>query len=204
MRPLVGLLAIALLSAGAGACGRTGTSRSSVAEPPSLPARHPTADTGAFHKGVDGDFDDGYSDHPYDNDNGEIVDLGSAASAADERAVASVLKRYYVAAAAGDGATGCSLSYLSSSVVEDFGRPPGPPALRGTTCAVVMSKIFKQRHAELAAEAATVHVAAVRVKGDVGVALLSYGSSSRAEHYIRVHRNHDAWEVGELFAVPMP
>ena len=82
------------------------------------------------------------SEQSYDSDDNSIHFFGHAAGAAEERTATAFVKRYYAAAAAGNGARACSLlsTEIAGSVVEQYGRPPGPPGLRGTSCAVVMSK----------------------------------------------------------------
>jgi hypothetical protein len=192
MRSLLALLTIAFLSLGATACGRGSRG---VGSTPSTTA--PRTTQSPFR----GDTDR-LSDRGYDKDDDPIHYYGHAANAADERAVTALVKRYYAAGAAGDGARACLLLYseIAGSVVEQYGRPLGPPALRGKTCAAVMSKLFKQRRRQLAADRATLEVTGVRVEGDRGYALLS--STKMPVGYIVLRREHDDWKVGALLGGP--
>jgi hypothetical protein len=135
----------------------------------------------------------------YDKDDKAIVYLGHEAGPTDRRSIIDIVNRYQKAAAAGDGATACSLIYspIAESVVEDYGRSPaGPPALRGKTCAVVMSKLFKQQHQQLTGYLAMLHITKVRIDGNQGLALL--GLKTGAEPYMTVRHEHGVWKVGSL------
>ena len=168
MRPLLALLAIALLSMGAVACGAS----SKGAGPTTQPSP------------------------PGGSDN-NIPAYGHEASAADRRAVTALVKRYYAAAAASDGSTACSLLYsnLANSVPEDYGKPPGPAYARGKTCAVVMFKIFKHLPGHQSDLAAT-QVTDVRIYRDQGYAELRSSRTPKGE--IFVERQGSSWRVGAL------
>jgi hypothetical protein len=146
-------------------------------------------------KDADND-DDNPSNSHYDGDDY----FGQAASAADKRAVAALVKRYYTAAAAGDGAAACSLVYaiVAEAVPEEFNSS----ALRGKTCAVVATKLFKQRHQQLATDLAKLQVTGVRVKGRRGWVLLSFGEMF--ERRMLVHREGGAWKIETLLNVGVP
>jgi hypothetical protein len=148
-----------------------------------------------------------------DNDSdgyGEALDdekmaFGHPASSADARAVTALVKRYYAAGAAGDGAAACHLIYstLAESVPEDYGRPPGPPSLRGTTCAVVISKMFKPLQRRLSVESATLKVAAVRVSFNLGSVQLGF-AGHKPDRYVLVHRELGRWKMDLLVDVGQP
>jgi hypothetical protein len=178
-KTLLTLLAIVLAGVGATSCGVSESARST----PPLP---------------DSDGPNDNPSKPEEDDNGTRY-FGREADAAETLAVAGLVKRYYAAGAAGDGATACSLIYsvIARSVPEEYGRPPGPPALRGNTCAAVMSKLFKQRHGLLLADLAKLSVADLRVGGERAVALLSFGRGR--ERYIPVRRERRVWKIDELF-----
>jgi hypothetical protein len=57
----------------------------------------------------------------------------------------ALVKGYYVAMAVHDGAEACRLMNptLAAAIPEDYGAGAGPPYAHGTTCALVMSKIFR-------------------------------------------------------------
>lgn len=194
---LAGLLVITLLCVGFDACGDASKdvrSSSHTALKPtttaamsgaivSNPTPHPTA-----KPDNDGDGDNGNDDDRW----------GSAASSTDRRAVVALVKRYYAVAAAGDGAQGCALIYslLAEEIPELYGEPPGPPSLRGGTCAVVMSKVYRQKHRQLVAKVAMIDVIGVRVKRLRGLALLRFKGGP--ERDIPVHREHRAWRIAAL------
>jgi hypothetical protein len=127
----------------------------------------------------------------YDDDDPEVLDYGRAASPSEQRQVTSLVKRYYVAAAAGDGAAGCRLLYtlFAESLPEEEDRSSTP---RATTCAAALAKIFKRDHAQLAAGLARLRVTGLRVKGTHAYALLS---GSRPERYLILHRELGAWKM---------
>jgi hypothetical protein len=135
-----------------------------------------------------------------DDDNGkDDIAWGRAASAADRRAVTSVVKSYYAAAAAGDAVRACSLMYsiFAEEIPEEYGEsPPGPPGLHGTTCAAVLAKLFKQQHRRLVADLATLEVTRVRLKGRRGLAILHFRTAAHRE--IPVHRERRAWKIDAL------
>jgi hypothetical protein len=145
---------------------------------------------------------DAPSDKAYDGDDNSIHYYGRPATVAEEQAVARLVERYYAVAAARDGARACSLLHpmLAGSVVEQYGGSFGPPELRGKTCAVVMSKLFKEHRNRLAVDAATLRVTGVRVGGGQGYALLSWAEMPIG--YIPIRREGDEWKVGALLGGP--
>lgn len=136
-------------------------------------------------------------DNDSDNNNDDYG-YGHAASTTDRQAIASVVKTYYTAAAAGDGAKGCSLMYslFAEEIPEVYGEPPGPPWLRGTTCPAVMSKVFKRRRRQMIIDHTTLRVTAVRVKRLRALVMLSFDNMPQRD--ILVHREHHAWKVDNL------
>lgn len=218
MRSLLALLAVALLSVGSAACGGAGkgvgsTSQTAPGASASGGATSTTASSGAqtapgatsspssateagrHHK----DSDDGDND-PESNDDNEILDYGHAANAADKRAITAVLTSYYAAGAADDGPEGCKLLYslIAETIPEEFTAPD----LRGPTCEVVMSKLFKQHQQQLSADHAALKVTRVRVNGGKGLALLNLGKTP--ESHMLLHREGAAWRVESLLEGGMP
>jgi len=120
------------------------------------------------------------------------------ASAADTRAVTRLLQDYYTAAAAGDGAAACGLIYspLAEAVPEDYGKPPGPANLRGKTCAVVMSKLFRSMPERMRVDHATLDVREVQAEGNEGLAVLRF--KRNPERQFLLHRQRGVWKVGAL------
>jgi hypothetical protein len=134
-----------------------------------------------------------------------VLDFGHAASQTDRRTVMALIKRYYTAAAAGDGKAACSLILpsVARSVPEDYGHAPGPMYLRGgQTCPEVVSRMFAHLHRRLTADAATLQVTHVRLKTTGGYAVMRFGASG--EHEIPIVRDGIAWYVSSLIDDPLP
>ena len=199
IKPLFALLVVALLSWGAAACG--GATKGTVSGSQTLPnavASDSTATTTASSARP--------TQHSPKNDtNNSVLDYGRAASATDKQAVTALVKRYYAAAAAGEGATACSLiqSSLANAVAEDYGQAPGPSYLRGgKTCQAVMSLLFKHDHHQLIAEVRTLDMTRVRVKGNIGLAVL--GFRAMPEREISVSREGSVWKINALLDSQLP
>jgi hypothetical protein len=158
--------------------------------------------TGAPREDRDKDYGDGDGDGYFDHDDYDTVNYPQTADATDTQAVTALVKRYFKAAAAADGATGCSLIYslFAETIPETLGLPPsGTPSLYGKTCAVVMTKLFKQNHRRLVAETATLQVAAVRVNRMRGFALLHFNGIPAQS--IQLHLERGVWKINETLAV---
>jgi hypothetical protein len=206
IKPSLALLAIALLSLGATACGgasKAGSSTTNQVSPNASTtggASTTSASSGA-PTGLQGkDSNDGDND-PQSNDDTAILDYGHLASAADKRAVTALVKRYYAAAAAANGTRACPLIYgiVVETIPEEFA---GDPRLRGKTCATVMSKVFKQRHRQMAADNAILKVTRVGVEGDKGLVLIYLGIPPVSS--VLVHREGRAWKMQSLFEGGIP
>jgi hypothetical protein len=207
MRPSLALLA-SLLVVAADACGGTGevtgsTPRPSQNAPPTgiavATAPSHAARFGSYLKN-DGDKDSDDARHPMNAPNDDQVlfaTYGKKASPADARAVTSLVKRYYTAAAAGDGATACSLLHSSIATGLAASRSQAGQGVRDT-CATSMSLLLKQQHQHLIAEdAATMVVTRVLTKGDIGLAML--GFRTVPESQIVIEREGHTWKVDALF-----
>ncbi len=193
------LLAAMLLSVGITACGGA-TSKSSNTS--SRTSSNPASSAGTSATGKDSE--DGDSDSA-SNDDSAIVNYGHAAGSTETQTIAALVKSYYATAVAGNGAKGCSQIYVvfREAIPEDFGQPPGPPSLRGKTCAVVMSKLYRQRHQQLVGENAKLTVTAVRVEGRQGVALLHVGTKAEPRQ-LQLHTERGVWKIDILLANPLP
>lgn len=138
----------------------------------------------------------------YDSDDRPTRSYGHSVGPAERHAIATLVRRYYAAAAAGDGATACGLTYylLAESIPEDYGRPPGPLYLRGaSTCAAVLSLVFKHFRAQLATPPA---VTDVRVSDRRAAALLGWTSLPAGS--IELRREGRVWKIDQLLAAPLP
>lgn len=148
--------------------------------------------------------DDSDSDrYPHEADN-ETEAFGHPASATDTRLVRALVKRYFTAAAHEDGALACRLIYsvFAEAVPEDYGGAGGPPGLRGDTCAVVLTKLFRQLHGHLRDDS-TVTVAAVRVERNRASVLLGF-DGMKPTRYTMAHRERGAWKTDLLLDVGQP
>jgi hypothetical protein len=215
MKPTLALLASVLLGVGMSACGtgaRTdGTSR---VTPDAASAHKGSAATSstAIASSPDGylkydgdkDFDDtqgGRNDPEYDS---SILfsSLGGRASAADTQAVTTLVKSYFAASAAEDGARACSLlaAGLADGLQANQSQSAGSPHDR---CANSLSSLLAQQHSQLVADdVATMVVTSVHVKGNLGVAALGFRAAPESE--ILVEREGHTWKIDALFAGLMP
>lgn len=149
---------------------------------------------------VDADKDNDVLAAPHDDtNNNKELDYGQAASPADRQAITALVKRYYAAAKAGDGANACALLYstFAEAVPEDYGEQPGPRYLRGgKTCAAVVTLLFEHLKSQLAVEVPLLEVTRVRLKQHQGYAILSFGSLPERE--IPVAREGHTWKIRGL------
>lgn len=137
-----------------------------------------------------------------DTDDKATFTYGHAPSVAEARALTSVVKRYYAAASAGDGAIACSLLLpaFARSVAETYGGVGGPAYLRGgKSCQAVMSMLFKHDREQLS-EAIT--VVKVRVQGSTAQVVLS--SRKMRASVVVLTRQAGSWRIGELIGQPLP
>lgn len=189
---LVSVLAVIVLSTGIGACAndnRHGASRT-------------TGHSGYF------EGDDDSDDYPHshkDPDDIHIRFYGHEAGAREKEAVSSLVKRYYLAGAVGDGARACSLIDPEIAKLTDFADhvPAVYASLAGSalfhnrTCSEVESSLFEIDHRILATGADTVIVTSLRIRGDHGIALLAF--KTMPERQIAVHREPNGnWTIDAL------
>lgn len=157
MRTLLLVLATALLAAGVLACGSS--SKGNLTS-----SSQAGASTSRLDRDNDGDNND---------DDNAFINYGHAATAAERGPLVALITAYFAAAAAENGARACSMlmPFIAESVVENVGHGPG---LNGHNCAVVMSKLFKQKHHELQIKSTTLKFYAVRIKGEKALTLLTF------------------------------
>jgi hypothetical protein len=74
--------------------------------------------------------------------------------------------------------------------------------MRGTTCAAVVTGLFKHLHAQLAVELPKLAVTRVRLVEHHGLAVLSFGKLP--ERVIHVVREGRVWRVVGLIDEPVP
>jgi hypothetical protein len=155
---------------------------------------------------VDGDGDGDVSEHAAESaDNDSVLGFGHEATAAEKSAVTAVVKRYFAAAAAEQGARACGLliSTLAEAEPEDYAETPGaPPYLHGKTCAASMTSLFKHFHPELALEQPRLTVTSVRLIVHHGYAVLHFkGLPARS---ILIVREGHIWKIDGLLDRELP
>lgn len=140
-----------------------------------------------------------------DHDDHITEEYGHAAPPADRQAVIALVKRYYAVAVAEDGAQACSmmLSSLARSIPESYGGPSGSPALRGASCAAVLSKLFIREHSVLVAEAPSLRVSRVRLQGNGALVLLSFKTTPEPRE-IGVKLEGPTWKIASLLDASLP
>ena len=178
-RASIALLVGALLALGAGACG--GGTHSQSAALAGETGTHSTTTSDLSGEGT------------------AIAGYGRAVDAANAEAIATLVRRYYAAAAAENGALACSLTYYIEveTLPERYGGPPGPRWLSGaSTCPALLSRVFKHFHSQLVGP---VNVMAVRVKKGVAEALVSF--PGLPDGVVKARREGGLWKVDGLLAV---
>jgi hypothetical protein len=213
MKPLLALFAIGLLSVGATACGGaskgTGgadhaSSNAAVTDAGTATSTSTATPSLDFRK-ADGDKDNDIGAPGDDRNNNSVLDFAHAAGPSDRQAIAALIKRYYAAALAEDGAKACSMLYstLAEAVPEDYGTPSGgQPYMQGTTCPAVMTLLFKHFHDRLTVELPKLEVTRVRLEEHHGLAVLAFGTMPERE--IQVAREGHAWKIEALLDSELP
>ena len=202
----VKVLLIALLSASLSACGgNRGTNSDS-----SLPASHnssaatttstiarTTGPGGYLKEDADKDGDDGYYPHGPQQDDEHILALyGGRARPAEARTIAALVRRYYVASLAGNGASACAL--LNPGVVAALVATQGQTARGSSACATAIAPLLAHQHQRLLAEnPATMVVIGVYTKPDLGLALLGFRNAPESD--IVVAREGNTWRIDSIF-----
>jgi hypothetical protein len=142
----------------------------------------------------DGDSD-GHTDAYYDQDDSSVRTFGYPATRSDRRLIVALLKRYYTAAVAGDGAQVCSLVYspLVKSYTQDLGQN-GSRFLRGLRgCAQIVSRILMVGRSALAIVALRPGITEIRVSGRLALVVLGTNPSPIRE--IEVIRDQRIWMI---------
>jgi hypothetical protein len=137
-----------------------------------------------------------------DSDDGPTFAYGHRPSAAVGRAIASAVRRYYAAAAHGDGAVACALlpSALARSIPESYSGQQAPAYLRGAkSCGATLARFFGHYHRELAAP---IELFAVRVEGETARAIFSSRTMPASDVFLT--RQGSSWRLVEVLARPLP
>ncbi len=195
----VALVAVGLACCAASGCGGASRASSGPADRGATTTATSTAVGTLPQPETQNDPDLDSDTYPGEPDNDENHVFGHVANAADRRAAMALLRRYFEAAKTGDGAAACRLMYssMSESMVEDYGSLGGSPYMRASTCAGVMSGLFKHLHARLAAEAATFAVAEVRVRRRYASVRMGFGGGL-ARFYLELQRERGRWRLDRI------
>lgn len=188
---LLGALAATALGLGVASCG--GSSDVAASRNPSHAAASRSTVVTSNFSTHDNDRD---NDGDHNDDDEKVLYYGHAADPADQSASIALVRRYFAAAAAENGATACSLlvPFIAESVVEDEGQSPG---LHGGTCAAVMAKLFRRDHRLLALKNDTLKVIDVRVAGGKALAVLDFPTIPEVRQLVE-RRVAGRWRLLEL------
>ena len=139
---------------------------------------------------------------PLDPDDDMVLKFGRPASLVESREIVAVLKRYYEVAMARDGTRACSMLYsvAAREVVVEDGRLPGS---LGTTCPVIMTKLFTQGEQRLAFDLRSFKVLRVRVEGHEARVVLRFAASGVSRE-IFLSQVSDTWKLRQSLDEPMP
>lgn len=189
-------MAVVALAATIGSCGSAGGGKDTTARTTSAAgsdgSSHTATGTQRKHRpftlDTDGDYDNEGKGW-YDPDDAKTFDYGQAADTGDRREVTTLVKRYYAAAAADDGALACSLTYwvVAEVLAEEYAGEEEAPCPSGA------ARLFRRMHRRFATDAAAMRVTGVRVEGERGLALVSFGNAPT--RYVIVHRQGHTWRI---------
>lgn len=189
-RTIIASLALVAPSGAVCACGSAPSAQRARSNAATV-----TSSAAAYEAKRDADSDnDNISGSRYDSDDNQVLDFGREAGGVEARRMAALVKRYYRAAAAADGAQACAMLYapIAETVVEDFADTP----LRGRTCRAVVSALFGSHRRELARKLASLRILRMRVAGAQGIVLMRFGGEDVRE--LLLHREDGAWRVRSL------
>jgi hypothetical protein len=209
MKPRLALLAISLLSVCICACGGGGGRADTTASSASVASTNDSTTTASTESPLadikaDSDKDNDVGAPGDDKQNTSALGFGHAASPSEQRAITALVKRYYAAGFAENGAKACSMIYstLAESIPEDYSQTPGVPYMRGAkTCSASMTLFFRHYHPLLALEIPKLKVVRVRIEEHHGLVLLSFGTLPEREIY--VSRERHVWKMTGLLDVEL-
>jgi hypothetical protein len=152
---------------------------------------------------ADNDSDRKAGEGYYDFDDADFRDYGEAADESVTRQVSMIVRRYYAAAATGNGAAACALldPGFAKAVVAEYSHATA--VLRGKTCAVAASKLFAQLHPQLSIDDSTLKVGPVRVHGGGGYVLLGF-EGELPVRYLVIRRAGGQWKIDRLIDIDLP
>jgi len=190
---------LSLTALSVGACG--GASRGTRAS--STVARSEVAATlPAVELPIDYDLD---SDSYHGERDVDGVPFPQMAGSRDEGAASALVRRYYAAAAEGDGAVACALLALplAESVAEDYGPKAGTEAASGESCTSAVTAIFGTMRGQLRRDSADLRIAEVRVQGGAASVRMTFGRRPPS-YYEYLERERGVWKLGDVVASNQP
>jgi hypothetical protein len=139
---------------------------------------------------------------PIDGDDYAVLNFGHAATGRELRKITALVRRYYAAAVAENGAEACSM--LFSVVVREVEEGEGTAAgLHGTSCAQIMSALFKLRHRELVADVKSFKEVRVRIEPPNGRVVLRFSTAVVARE-LDLRLVDGVWKVRQPLDTPTP
>lgn len=126
---------------------------------------------------------------------------GQPASAADTRAAAQEIGRYYQAASRGEGQRACSIiaPALAKSMPVEYGKF-GPAYEHGAnTCQAVLGRMFRKHHSSLTLPPT---VRGLLAHGSQGYAFIS--SNKMPVSLVELERSGSGWKIDTPLAGPVP
>ncbi len=199
MKHLLVLLAATLLAVYACSCGSSSKTASSTNAASTGTAKAAKMPPAPVETAVDEDKDNDVGSVGEDKENLRIPSFGHPASASEKQAITALIKRYYAAALAENGAEACSLilSTLAEAIPEDYSGEPGVSYMQGAkTCSEAMTLLYKHNHPQLALEVPKLSVALVRLEGHHGLAKLKFGNLPERETSFA--REGNLWKMTTL------
>lgn len=133
-----------------------------------------------------------------DSETGTVRTYGHEAPEPERSMLSALVKRYFKAAAAADGVTGCRLLEpgMARGMPVDYGRL-GPSYMRGPGgCGAILARLFRHDHAELLAKDRELKIVGVRTGGGLAFVLLHF--PGLPERQIPVERQDGSWRVEKL------
>jgi hypothetical protein len=144
----------------------------------------------------DNDGDEGSPGRKYVQDDKRVLaTYGGRARPATARAIAALVRRYYAASLAADGASACALldASLAKALAAQSGAPRSPAA-----CAAALSPLLAQEHQHVLSEdPATMTVIGVYANGVIGLALVGFRNAPESD--LLLAREAHAWKIDSLF-----
>jgi len=126
---------------------------------------------------------------------------GTKADGEDETAIATAVKNFYAAKAAGDGAQACALlARPTREAMIDTLAQSGRPEGKG--CGAILTSLLADQAPQYRDRIAGVEVTGARVRGDRGLALIEI--EAIPEEVIPVRREDGSWKVAALAGSEIP